>query len=160
MTIKTILALSAAITAATALSASPAEPGSPWTLSKVLADREAKAAFDRMSKGQKLPAWVSSTATQTEGLPLKFAGQDAFVLHACKPHACSTEQVALMYLPQTRQMYGVLRKAGPKQNAEHLMWLNQQGGPESIDGKTILYAALTGSLSNHPRAFDFASAAQ
>ena len=29
------------------------------------------------------------------------------------------------------------------------------GGAESIDGRTILYAALTGSLDNHPQAFNY-----
>ena len=38
---------------------------------------------------------------------------------------------------------------------ERLTWLGIGGGAESIDGRTILYAALTGSLDNHPQAFNY-----
>ena len=49
----------------------------------------------------------------------------------------------------------MLSVAGPTEGAEKLTWLNIGGGSESIDGRTILYAALTGSLENHPDAFNY-----
>lgn len=35
-------------------------------------------------------------------------------------------------------MYGVLTVRGPKQGTEHLTWLDIGGGPESVDGRTVL----------------------
>ncbi len=60
-----------------------------------------------------------------------------------------------MYDPQKKVMYGLLLSVNKKDNTERLTWMNMGGGSESIDGKTILYAALTGSLVNHPGAFNF-----
>ncbi|WP_233168191.1 hypothetical protein [Xylophilus sp. ASV27] len=54
-------------------------------------------------------------------------------------------------------MYGVLSVRGPKQGTEHLTWLDIGGGPESVDGRAVLHAALTGSLENHPGAFNHAT---
>lgn len=60
-----------------------------------------------------------------------------------------------MYDPQKKVMYGLLLSVNKKDKTERLTWMNIGGGSESIDGKTILYAALTGSLVNHPGAFNF-----
>jgi hypothetical protein len=44
-------------------------------------------------------------------------------------------------------------------DTEVLTWLTIGGGDESIDGRTILYAALTGSLENHRGQFNLSAPA-
>lgn len=41
-----------------------------------------------------------------------------------------------------------------KTSQENLTWLNVSNAL-SIDGKTVLFAALSGSLENHPDAFNY-----
>ncbi len=84
-----------------------------------------------------------------------FGGDKVYVMSACKQHGCGSEQIAVMYDPNKKIMCGVLLVANPETRAEKLTWMNLGGGNETIDGRTILYAALTGSLENHPDAFDY-----
>lgn len=51
-------------------------------------------------------------------------------------------------------MTGLFSRVNEHSGNETLQWLNI---PDelSINGKTVLYAALTGSLDNHPNNFNF-----
>jgi len=51
-------------------------------------------------------------------------------------------------------MAGVYSTVKEQSGAERLVWMNA-GDKLSIDGKTVLFAALTGSLENHPDAFNY-----
>ncbi|VWC19104.1 Inhibitor of vertebrate lysozyme [Burkholderia arboris] len=126
-----------------------------WTMSAIAGNRAASAAFDAMKKGHQLPAWVVRGGTESPSITVSFGGHDVYVMTACKPHDCSSESIAVLYDPQKNEMYGVLSTVSPKKGTERLTWLNIGGGDESIDGRTILYAALTGSLANHPGAFNY-----
>ncbi|SMG00008.1 Ivy family c-type lysozyme inhibitor [Burkholderia singularis] len=147
-------ALVASLAAPAAWADAPAKTDA-WSLSAILHDRAAKSAFDAMKKGQRLPAWVTKGATETPAHAVSFDGHDVYVMSGCKPHDCGSERIAILYDPQKKAMYGVLSVVAPKNDTEHLTWLNIGGGSESIDGKTILYAQLTGSVENHPGAFNY-----
>ncbi|EBO4819403.1 C-lysozyme inhibitor, partial [Salmonella enterica] len=58
------------------------------------------------------------------------------------------------YAPVTKKIAGVFSSVEEKTGNEKLQWLNISDDL-SIDGKTVLLAALTGSLENHPDSFNF-----
>ena len=76
------------------------------------------------------------------------------VLSACKPHDCGSERVAVLWSEKSQQMSGVFSTVNEKTTQEKLTWLNVSDAL-SIDGKTVLFAALSGSLENHPDAFNY-----
>ncbi|MGL5500582.1 MAG: Ivy family C-type lysozyme inhibitor, partial [Plesiomonas shigelloides] len=49
---------------------------------------------------------------------------------------------------------GVLSRSNEDGTAQQLTWLNVSDDL-SIDGKTVLFAALSGSLANHPDSFNY-----
>ncbi|HBC5886972.1 TPA: C-lysozyme inhibitor, partial [Escherichia coli] len=55
---------------------------------------------------------------------------------------------------KSNQMTGLFSTIDEKTSQEKLTWLNVNDAL-SIDGKTVLFAALTGSLENHPDGFNF-----
>jgi hypothetical protein len=127
----------------------------PGTFRDIATDPAAAAAFKTMAEGHRLPDWVHGKTVESPGHEVIFGGQKVYVMSACKQHDCGAEQIAVMYDPGKKVMYGVLLSADPNARAEKLTWMNIGGGNESIDGRTILYAALTGSLENHPDAFNY-----
>lgn len=132
-----------------------AAPGKTWSMSAIPGDSAARAAFNTMKAGYQLPAWVIQGGTESPATTVSFDGNDVHVMSSCEPHNCGSERMAVMYDPQKKVMYGLLLSVNKKDNTERLTWMSMGGGSESIDGKTILYAALTGSLVNHPGAFNF-----
>ncbi|MFK0167124.1 Ivy family c-type lysozyme inhibitor [Rhizobium sp. NPDC090279] len=115
----------------------------------------ARKAFEEMAKGHALPEWVRGGSTDSETVKLAFDGNEVYVMSGCKRHDCIAEKMAVIYNPKGNIMYGVFATWDEKTSTEKLIWLNIGGGEESMDGKTILYAALTGSLGNHPGAFNY-----
>lgn len=112
------------------------------------------AAFNQMLKGHHLPGWVSSGGTTTPARTVKL-GEDVYqVLSVCKPHDCAAERLAVLWSEKSRQMSGVFSTVDDKTSQEKLTWLNVSD-PLSIDGRTVLFAALSGSLENHPEAFNY-----
>ena len=154
MPFRLTVAAAALIVAQAAWAVGPA-PTKTWTMSAIAGDRAASAAFGAMKQGHALPAWVTRGGTESPATTVSFGGHDVHVMTACKQHDCGTERIAVLYDPLKKVMYGVLSVSGPKEGAQRLTWLNIGGGNESIDGRTILYAALTGSLENHPDAFNY-----
>lgn len=59
-----------------------------------------------------------------------------------------------MYDPTKKIMYELLLSADQKTRSEKLTWLNIGPGNEAIDGRAILYAALTSSPENRLDAFN------
>ena len=55
---------------------------------------------------------------------------------------------------KSNQLSGVYSVVDEKTDQEKLTWLNVSDAL-SIDGKTVLFAALSGSLDNHPDAFNY-----
>ncbi|MBU9337251.1 C-lysozyme inhibitor [Burkholderia multivorans] len=108
-----------------------------------------------MKKARPLPAWTIRSGTESPAVTVSLEGHDVYVMTACKPHDCSSERIAVLYDPKKRAMCGVLSTVSPKASVERLTWLNVSNRDGSIDVRTILYAALTGSLENHPDAFDY-----
>ncbi|WP_199259577.1 Ivy family c-type lysozyme inhibitor [Paracoccus binzhouensis] len=117
-------------------------------------DQALTAAFETMAKGHEIPAWVREGMVTTPSQKVSFDGSDYLAMTGCKQHDCAANQIAMLYAPDRGEAYGVLSVHDGK-GAELLTWLNIGGNAESIDGRTILYAALTGSLANHPEAFDY-----
>ncbi|MGY5779970.1 Ivy family c-type lysozyme inhibitor [Rhizobium sp. LEGMi135b] len=145
------VALASILLAATSASAQD----HPTTFREIAADPAASAAFKAMAKGHKLPDWINGKTVESPGNEVTFGGDRVYVMSACKQHDCGSEQIAVLYDPGKKIMYGVLRAADQKTVSEKLTWMNIGPGNEAIDGRTILYAALTGSLGNHPDAFDY-----
>ena len=131
----------AAIVALTASASVMAQ--SDVTLTSLAKDNATKASFSQMVKGHKLPA-------QT----VKLGSESWQVLSACKPHDCGSERIAVIWSEKSKQMAGVFSVVDEKTSQEKLTWLNVSDAL-SIDGKTVLFAALSGSLENHPDAFNY-----
>ncbi len=127
----------------------------PTTFREFASNPAASAAFKAMAQGHRLPDWIYGKTVESPRHEIMFGGDKVYVMSACKQHDCGSEQIAVMYDPGKKIMYGVLLVADPETRAERLTWMNLGGGNETIDGRTILYAALTGSLGNHPDAFDY-----
>ena len=125
------------------------------TFRDIAADLAAASAFKAMAKGHVLPDWINGKTVESPGHEIMFGGQKVYVMSACKQHDCGSERIAVMYDPEKQIMYGLLLSADQKTVFEKLTWLNIGPGNEAIDGRTILYAALTGSLENHPDAFNY-----
>lgn len=156
MTIRRILpALALAGTLGLALDhAAVAQEATAPSLADLGQDQALTAAFDRMAGGHPMPDWLRAGAVTTPAQPVSFGGKDYLAMTVCKQHDCAANQLAMLYAPDSGEAYGLISVQDGK-GAELLTWLNIGGNAESIDGRTILYAALTGSLANHPDAFDY-----
>jgi hypothetical protein len=126
-----------------------------------LSNPDSRQAFNIMAKGHKIPEWIfSEDKVITSVKTASFKGHDNVIIAwACKAHACYFEQIVLMYVPDKGKMYGLLFKGELNSNlneVETLKWLNINYS-DSEDGKAIMYAAITGSLSSHPDNFKFNS---
>ncbi|UXM94611.1 Ivy family C-type lysozyme inhibitor [Bartonella sp. HY329] len=124
------------------------------TISGLEKNADTKVEFQKLIKGQNLPKWVSEGGTESQSKEVIIEGKKYLVLNACKPHDCDAEQIALLYSIDAKKLAGVFSTNDEKDGSQKLQWLNI---PDelSIDGKTILFAALTGSLDNHPNSFNF-----
>ncbi|BDH46995.1 hypothetical protein TUM12370_30390 [Salmonella enterica subsp. enterica serovar Choleraesuis] len=127
---------------------------SDMTITSLATGKTTQSAFNTMAGNHKLPAWVKKGGTSTPAQEVKL-GEDSWqVLESCKPHDCSTERMAVIYSEKTGKMAGVVSHVNAKGDRENLTWLGDEGSL-SIDAKTVLLAALTGSLQNHPDAFNY-----
>lgn len=124
----------------------------PVTLSTHMQDPAWMARFDAMFGAVAKPDWLKG-ATESEGVAVTMDGKPYHVLLACKKHDCANHQLAVLFNGDA--IYGLRFETEDNSPREELTWLNIGGGQESIDGKTILYAAITGSLFNHPEIFAF-----
>ncbi|UXN03980.1 Ivy family C-type lysozyme inhibitor [Bartonella sp. HY406] len=124
------------------------------TISSLEKNADTKVEFQKLMKGQNLPKWVSEGGTESQAKEVIIEGKKYLVLSACKPHDCDAQQIALLYSTEAKKLAGVFSSNDDKDGSQKLQWLNI---PDelSIDGKTILFAALTGSLDNHPNSFNF-----
>lgn len=133
----------------------PAKAQTATSLQSMLEDQVSAANFNKMFGDVTQPAWIANEAVTSPAMLAKISGQDYTVLYACQQNNCAAEQLAVLVSAKGDKMYGVLSSSNEENNTQSLTWLNMGGGDETIDGKTILFAALTGSLDNHPGAFDF-----
>lgn len=119
------------------------------TISSLASDKSTQETFNTMVNKQKLPDWVTLGGTDTPAVKVNIGGREYLVLRSCKPHDCGAESIAIIFSPESKVMAGVLSTMDADAVNQKLLWLNI---PDqlSIDGKTILFAALTGSLDNHP----------
>lgn len=145
---RTLIALALSCSA---LSAYAAEP---LTISSLATDKATAKAFKTMAGSQKLPAWVIQGGTTSPNQDVVIDGHKYVVLNSCKPHDCSSQSIAVLYSPESKTLAGVLSELDEHSVKQKLTWLNI-GDNLSIDGKTVLFAALTGSLDNHPDSFNF-----
>lgn len=124
------------------------------TIDSLAKNGATKMEFQKMVANQHLPKWVSEGGTESQPKEVTIDGKPYLVLNSCKPHDCDAEQIAVLYSQETKKIAGVFSTNDDKDGSQKLQWLNI---PDelSIDGKTILFAALTGSLDNHPDSFNF-----
>lgn len=126
------------------------------SLADLSTDSNMAAAFAAMVGDRKMPEWVTTKAVTSPADIVQFAGQDYLAMTACEQHLCGPHRIAVLYDAASGTMYGLLSTADGGESTENLIWLNIGGGPESIDGKTLLYAAIAGSVANHPEDFNYA----
>ena len=152
---KTALATAFSLVALTGLGTAAIAQDAP-SLADLGSDSALAAAFKKMSGSVKMPEWISTGIVTTPSQKVSFDGKEWIAMSGCKPHDCAAEQIAVIYSPASGEMFGVLSQMPDENQPQTLRWLNMQGGAETIDGRTILFAALTGSLANHPEAFNYA----
>lgn len=126
------------------------------SLADLLVDEKMETAFDNMAGDAKLPEWVKSGAVTSPGRRVSFDGQEYLAMTACEQHRCAAHKIAVLYDEHSGTMYGLLTEGDDESGSEILTWFNIGGGPESIDGRTLLFAATTGSIENHPEDFQYA----
>ncbi|NIA76728.1 C-lysozyme inhibitor [Providencia rettgeri] len=124
------------------------------TISKLAVNQDTKTEFHKMVVNQHLPKWVTQGGTNSQTQKVNIAGNQYLVLTSCKPHDCSSQRISVLYATATKKIAGVFSSVDEKTGNEKLQWLNIPDNL-SIDGKTVLFAALTGSLDNHPDSFNF-----
>ncbi|ADP11357.1 Inhibitor of vertebrate lysozyme precursor [Erwinia sp. Ejp617] len=127
---------------------------SDLTISSLATHNETKAAFEKMVGKHPLPRWVTEGGTHSQNRQVNIDGKHFLVLNACKPHDCAAQNIAVLYSAEAKKMAGVFSTRDDKASSQTLIWLNMDDDL-SIDGKTVLLAALTGSLENHPNQFNF-----
>ena len=132
----------------------PAVAGQQTSLNTLIHSPQGRQQFSQLVTGQHLPDWVKKGGTETPAQPVTLNGERYQVYYACKPHNCSAEQFALLYSPAEGTMSGVFVRHDERRHTEQLRWLNLSD-KLSIDGRTVLYAAITGSLENHPEDFNY-----
>lgn len=123
--------------------------GSPATFSDLTVKEATKALFKKMVNNQKLPKWAMTGGTDSGKLTIHLNGNEYQIFSSCKPHQCGLEQIAVLYSPKAQIMTGVFAKNTGRDTQQKLVWLNVPS-ELTIDGKTVLFATLTGSLANHP----------
>ncbi|ANI31859.1 C-lysozyme inhibitor [Yersinia entomophaga] len=123
------------------------------TYSKLMMNPDIKTEFKKMIGKQKLPKWVTEGGTYSPGYNVEIGGNKYVVMTSCKPHDCASQRIAVLYSPESKRLAGVFSTTDEMETNQKLQWLSI---PDelSIDGKTILFAALTGSLDNHPNSFN------
>lgn len=122
------------------------------TVSRLAVNQETKTQFQKMTTNTQLPKWVTQGGTDSQTKKIEINGKPYLVLVSCKPHDCASQRIAVLYATETKQLAGVFSSTDENGTNEKLQWLNIPDDL-SIDGKTILFAALTGSLDNHPDSF-------
>ncbi|XTZ40428.1 Ivy family C-type lysozyme inhibitor [Salmonella enterica] len=127
---------------------------SALTFDNLAKNETTKNGFSQMMKGHKLPDWVRNGGTVSPTHTIKLGAETYQVFSACKPHDCASERIAVIWSEKSKQMSGVFSRVDEKSSRENLTWLNISD-ELSIDGKTVLFAALSGSLENHPDAFNY-----
>lgn len=111
------------------------------------------AAFSQMVKGHTLPAWIKSGGTGSPARTVKLGAEVYQVFSVCKP-TTAQRSASPCCGRKNPEMSGLYSAVDEKTAQETLTWLNV-GDERSIDGKTVLFAALSGSLENHPDAFNY-----
>lgn len=122
------------------------------TINKLAANPETSTEFGKMTANHQLPEWVTDGGTHSQNQKVNIDGHPYLVLTSCKPHDCASQRMAVLYATETKKLAGVFSTA--KADDEKLQWLNMSDAL-SVNGKTVLFAALTGSLDNHPGHFSF-----
>lgn len=123
------------------------------TISSLAKGETTKAAFNQMVQGHKLPARVMKGGTYTPAQTVTLGDETYQVMSACKPHDCGSQRIAVMWSEKSNQMTGLFSTID-ENVARETDWLNVNDAL-SIDGKTVLFAALTKRLENHPDGFNF-----
>ncbi|QGX90574.1 C-lysozyme inhibitor [Tatumella sp. TA1] len=136
------------------LLAAPGAFAAETTFSDLVKTPEGSKALTALMSHQQLPSWIRTGGVESPAQTVTVKGDDYQVYSICKPHNCGNQQFAVLYSAKLKQMSGLYLQNNEKSHRETLQWLNISDAL-SIDGKTILYAATSGSLSNHPKAFNY-----
>ena len=124
------------------------------TIETLAQNSSTKTSFNKIVKQYKLPNWVLKGGVGSPAATVTLNGNTYQVMTACKPHNCGAEQIAIIYSEKQKTLSGVFSVVDEKQDKQALTWLNIPDAL-SIDGKTVLFASLSGSLDNHPNDFNY-----
>ncbi|HFW0244777.1 TPA: Ivy family C-type lysozyme inhibitor [Salmonella enterica subsp. enterica serovar Poona] len=124
------------------------------TISKLASNPDTKEEFKQMIGNQHLPAWITQGGADSPGNSVQIGGKKYVVLTSCKPHDCGSQCIAVLYTTQTKKIAGVFSSSDEMEMSQKLQWISIPDSL-SIDGKTVLFAALTGSLEHVPDGFNF-----
>lgn len=125
------------------------------SLADLRSDMRMAAAFATMVGESEIPEWIHDKAVTSPGDRVSFGGREYLAMSACEQHLCGPHRMAVLYDEGKAVMYGVIATSDDEAGTESLTWLNIGGGPEGIDGKSLLYATLSGSVTNHPQDFRY-----
>lgn len=129
----------------------------PWKFSEIRSNKEAYIVFNEISKNKTMPAWVFNKdimIKEQSAHLIKFDGYTAYVMSACSFSTCDREKLAIMYIPKTKEMYGVLLISISK-SKENITWLGLHKSKKPDIAKTILFSALTTTFQNYYWKFSF-----
>lgn len=127
---------------------------STLTVQHLATDTTTRAEFKKMFGNIKLPSWVTRGGVNAPTEKIQIKGKPYLVLSSCKPHDCGKEHIAVLYSLENKTLSGVISTTDDREENQHLIWLNVPDNL-TIDGKTALFSALSGSLDNHPDQFSF-----
>ena len=124
----------------------------PRNLSVEMADPAFAARLYTLFGDQEKPVWLEG-ATEAEPVHVTLGETGFTVFLACKKHDCGDHQLVVM--ASADEIYALRFEAGEHEGAEQLQWFGLDGEPESQDVKTVIYAAISGSLYNNPARFQW-----
>jgi hypothetical protein len=101
-------------------------------LSDFLKEEPYRSAWDAMLRGVKVDAWLTRYSKTYDGLespgtPVQTDGDTYRIAGVCKPHACDTNFMYVLFSPDGRQAWGLIMGSG-------LQWL---GHPDAHIQKVI-----------------------
>lgn len=129
----------------------------PWKFSEVRGNKNTLLIFNELIKNQPMPAWVLNkdiVIKEQSAHLVKFDGWTTYVMSACSMSNCEREKIAIMYIPKTKEMYGVLSISSSR-SKESITWLGVHKSRKPDIAKTILFSALITTFHDYYWKFSF-----
>lgn len=129
----------------------------PWSFSEIRDNKDFFIIFSKISKDVVLPPWVLDRKykiKENSAHIIKVFDNTAYVMSACNYKQCEQDKIAIIYMPRTKEMYGVLLKKNLMIH-DHIYWMNVDKAKNPDVIKIILYSALTSTFQKYYWKFFF-----